>query len=308
MQLLGNQAFLVLGQDFQGNYFSATATQTYTDEIQSFQINYNGAVPNSLTISNYQAQNDQVNFRRRDYTLGDIVQAGQLALQVYGGVFTAGSPLTDTTSGQGYQNSIVVNGIGNTTVGQYQQYFSQYSAPDIGLYDSTTQSMYTIFLGGISLYDYDFATGALTSNAGLPFVDDVTTLEQTANGDQEYEMPDQLPGLYGAEASFFASPGLPEYSNGVIQLDSLSQPTTLGYMFGGILSQVGNTTNPGAQTASTNALFRIVLVPTQSPTVSTAIAPTITVTHGRAPRSISSLSIRLRADRSTTASPSPTRS
>jgi len=55
--------------------------------------------------------------------------------------------------------------------------------------------MYTIFLGGISLYDYDFATGALTSNAGLPFVDDVTTLEQTANGDQEYEMPDSFPAF-----------------------------------------------------------------------------------------------------------------
>jgi len=77
-------------------------------------------------------------------------------------------------------------------------------------------------------------------------------------------------------------------------------------MYGGIVSQVGNTTNQAAQTASTNALFRIVLVPTSRHRVD-GDRPTITVTHG------SSASINLqsldppRADRSTTASPSPTR-
>jgi len=262
MQMIGNQAFLVLGQNFQGNYFSATATQTYIDEIQSFQIGYNGAVPGSLAISNYQAQNDQVNFRRRDYNLGNIIEPSlQPALEVYGGVFTPGP-----TGGGGYRTPIVVNGIGNTQVGQYQQFFSQYSSPNLGLYDPTTQSMYTIFLGGISLYDYNFSTGQLTQDTNLPFVDDVTTMVQNANGTtQEYAMPSQLPGLYGAEARFFATAGLPQYSNGVIQLDQVTQPTTLGYMFGGILSTVGDTTNPATQTSATNALFQVVLVPNQSP-------------------------------------------
>jgi hypothetical protein len=270
MKLLGNQAFLVLGQDFQGNYFSPTATQTYTDEIQSFGITYSGATPDSLAITtgSYQAQNDQVDFRRRDYNLGDIVQSGlQTALEVYGGVFTPGAP-TDPNQGQGYQTPIVVNGIGATQLGTYQQFFSQYSAPNIGLYDMTSQSMYTIFLGGIGLYDYNFATGALTENTGLPFVDDVTTLEQgqgVNGGSQEYEMPSQLPGLYGAEARFFPTPGLPEYSNGVIQLNQLTQPTTLGFMYGGILSTAADTTDQATQTSATNALFQIVLVPSPLP-------------------------------------------
>ncbi len=282
MQMLGGQAFLVLGQNFQGNYFSATATQTYIDEIQSFQINYNGAVPASLSITNYQAQNDQVNFRRRDYSLGTIIQPGlQPGLEAYGGVFTPGAQ-TDPSNGQGYQTPIVVNGIGATQVGPYQQYFSQYSVPNIGLYSAGTQSMYTIFMGGISLYDYNFATGQLTEDTGLPFVDDVTTLQQTASGGQEYEMPSQLPGYYGAEARFFATPGLPQYSNGVFQLDQLSQPTTLGFMFGGILSTVPETSDPGTQTSSTNAIFRIVLVPTATTTpVSLPLAPTITISHGQ---------------------------
>ena len=262
MQLLGSQALLVLGQDFQGEYFSPTATQTYTDEIRSFQISYNSQVAGSLGIANFQVQNDQVNFRRRDYDLGNIIQPNaQAALEVFGGVFTPGAP-SDPTGGQGYRTPIVVSGVGATQVSQYQQFFNQYSAANVGLYDARTQSMFTVFLGGISLYDYNFATGQLTSDTELPFVDDVTTLMQGANGaSQEYEMPSQLPGLYGAEASFFATPGLPQYANGVIQLDGLSQATTLGYMFGGIHSTVPNTTDPASQTSATGALFRVVLVP-----------------------------------------------
>jgi hypothetical protein len=264
MQLIGNQAFLVLGQDFQGEYFSPTATQTYTDEIQSFQINYNGAVTGSLGISNYQAQIDQVNFRRRDYDFGSIISSSQQpALEVFGGVFTPGAS-TDPNAGLGYRTPIVVNGIGATQVGPYQQFFSQYSAPNIGLYSAGTNSMFNIFLGGISLYDYNFATGQLTEDDELPFVDDVTTFMQGPDGvSQEFEMPSQLPGLYGSEASFFASPGLPQYGNGVIQLDQLTQPITLGYMFGGIFSTVPNTTDPATQTSATNALFRVVLTPKQ---------------------------------------------
>ncbi len=70
MQMLGNQAFLVVGQDFEGQYFNNSATQTYLDEIQSFQITYNGATPGSLSISNYQAQNDQVNLAAATTTWG----------------------------------------------------------------------------------------------------------------------------------------------------------------------------------------------------------------------------------------------
>src|SRR5262249_53024153 len=159
--------------------------------------------PNSLAISNYQVQNDQVNFRRRDYNLGDYIQSSlQPALQILGGVFTPG-PFADPAAGQGYRQPILINGIGDTQLSQYQQFFSQYTSPNIGLYSASLSSMYTILLGGISLYDYDFTTGQLTSDTFLPFVDDVTTLVQNANGSQEYEMPSQLPGFYGAEARFF---------------------------------------------------------------------------------------------------------
>jgi hypothetical protein len=269
LAMLGNQMVLVLGQDFQGEYQGTTMpTQTYIDEIRTFTINYNGAIPNSLSISDYQAQNDQANLRRRDFNFGVVNQSnGQPALEVFGGVFLPG-PQTDPFAAA-YRNQVIVSGVGNVKVTQYQQFFNQYTVPNIGLFDASTGSMYTISFGGISLYAYDSATGALTvpiSNfstppaPGLAFVNNVTTLVQNANGtSQEYEMS-PLPGLYGAEAAFFPTAGLPSSANGVLQLDQLTQPTTLGYMYGGIVSNIGL----GGNTAATGAVFKITLVPRQN--------------------------------------------
>ena len=144
----------------------------------------------------------------------------------------------------------------------YQQFFNQYTAANVPLFDARTRSMATIFFGGISLYDYDFATGTLTSDTELPFVNDVTSLVQRGDGStQEYIMPSQLPALLGTGAAFFASPGLPTYSNGVVKLNKLQGPTTLGYIYGGIYSTVPNTTDPESQTTSSNLVFKVTLTP-----------------------------------------------
>jgi hypothetical protein len=90
----------------------------------------------------------------------------------------------------------------------------------------------------------------------------VTSFVQRADGSaQEYIMPSQLPGRYGSEAAFFTSPGLPKYSDGVIKLGQLRGPTTLGYIYGGIYSQVGDTTDPGKQTTASNQVFKVTLTP-----------------------------------------------
>ena len=256
MAAIGRRTYLVFGQKFLGGYNGSTAdfVQIYTDEVRSFRIVPRG---NSLAIVGYQVQRDPVNFRRRDYNLGPIVRPGrQQGLMAFGGVFTP--------AGNGYRFPIMIgpNGLAGVDY-HYQQFFSQYTTANIPLFDKRSGSMYTIFLGGISLYDYNFATGQLTSDPELPFVDDVTTYALSANGSsQEFIMPSQLPGRYGTGAAFFAAPGLPTYSNGVINLAKLTGPTTLGYMYGGIYSTVGDTTNPDTQTTSSNQVFQVTLVPT----------------------------------------------
>lgn len=255
---IGNRFYLVLGQDFEGDYNAPDAafpnfgyTQIYTDTIGSFGIVDRPGLP--LAISDYSAQVDPVNFRRRDGILHPIVTAGQLALESDGGVFTPGP------NGTGYRNPIVIgpDGVGRVN-SNYQQFFSQYDAPTIPLYSARTGSMQTIFLGGISLYHFDPATGTLSEDTGLPFVPDITDQVASANGQiREYSLLPQLPGLLGAEASFFPNPTLPTYANGVIQLDKLAGPTVLGYMYGGIQAQQPNFGSSGAVAD----VFLVTLVP-----------------------------------------------
>ena len=191
MDVLNGLTYLVLGQDFEGEYNPGATTgftQTYLDEIRAFNIEYNGQVPNSLSIANYQVQNDQVNLRRRDYNLGTVVLPnGQPALEIYGGVFTPG-PSTLASAGTGYRYPVLIRSLGDTQVLPYQQTFNQYSAPQIGLFDPSTGSMDTVFLGGIGLYNVNFATGQMSLPLfnippyldGLPFDPVVTTLVQQA--------------------------------------------------------------------------------------------------------------------------------
>ena len=259
MATIGARTSLVFGQDFEGGYNGSNAdfVQIYTDEVRSFRIVDR---PSSLTIAGYQALRDPVQFRRRDYSLAtSITPGGGQQLTAFGGVFTP--------SGNASRNPIAIGAGGKARVDSaYQQFFSQYNAPTIPLFDARTRAMSTVFFGGISLYDYSFATGTLSSDSELPFVDDVTSLVRRADGsDREYIMPGQLPGLLGADAAYFAAPGLPSYANGVVKLDRLRVPTTLGYIYGGIVSTSPNTTDPGTQTTSSNRVFKVTLVPSGAP-------------------------------------------
>lgn len=254
MQAIGNRTYLVFGQDFEGGYNGSSAdfVQIYTDEARSFRIVDNGR---NLGITGYRAQRDPVNFRRRDYNLAPSVSpGGGDGLTAFGGVFTP--------SGNGYRYPILVGPDGVARVDtHYQQFFSQYRSAKFALYDARTRTTDTVFLGGISLYSYDFATRTLTQDAELPFVNDVTTFSRkSTEATQEFIMPSQLPARLGAAAAFFAATGLPT-SNGVIQLNRLHGPTTIGYMVGGIYSTVANTTDPASQTTASNLVFKLTLVP-----------------------------------------------
>ena len=262
---LNGRTYLVFGHNFQGGYrgVSAGIAQVYTDEIRSFYIM---DVGRHLGIVGYQAQHDSVNFRRRDGNLVDIISSsGQPQLAYLGGVFTP--------DGAGYRAPITIGQSGSGSVdAAYQQYFNQYTTAHIGLYDPRNRSMYTILIGGISLYSY--SDGQLTENSDLPWVDNVTSLVRSGDGSfQEYIMspiPAVTPGStgnYGANAKYFQNKALPAYGNGVISLNKLSGPTVLGYMYGGIYSTVSFTPdNTFTATGASNQVFQIMLTPTGAST------------------------------------------
>lgn len=251
MRALGGRDYLVMGQDFQGDYFSPTSVQTYTDQISSFKI---VDTRRRLGIANYQTITDPVNFHRRDFRMSSVILPnGQAAMEVYGGVFTPDNSV--------YRQPITIMKGGRTYISPYRQYFSQYDCPQIPLYDARTRAMNTIFLGGISLYNYDPTTQTISEDTNIPFINTITDLVQGANGiDQEYVLPVQLPGLMGAEAQWMPTSSAPQYPNGVIKLRAIRRPTTVGYMYGGILAQQANN---GNSTASGEVL-KVTLVPRRS--------------------------------------------
>jgi len=147
-------------------------------------------------------------------------------------------------------------------VSQFKQSFNLYNSPQVPIYDSQNRTMNTVFLGGISLDTFDPATGKITPDPNLPFVNTITALSRDSRGNyQEYVMPNQLPGLLGAEAQFLPALKTPRYSNGVIKFNAVHRPIVVGTMYGGIEAQQPNN---GPTTASSK-LFDVILVPNRRP-------------------------------------------
>lgn len=248
---IGKRDYLVMGQKYLGDYTTnnAGAIQIYTNAIRSFQINSRSLM---LGIRNYQSIIDPVNFHRRDFSMSPtILTNGQPGLTVYGGVFTP--------EGLAYREPVTIQGHGRPPIiSSFKQSFNLYHAPTIPIYDARSRTMNTTFLGGISLDTYDPATGKITPDPNLPFVNTISTLRRDSHGNyQEFIMPNQLPGLLGANAQFLPSLKAPRYSNGVIRFNAIHRPTVVGTMYGGILAQQPN----GGPTTATSQMFRVVVVP-----------------------------------------------
>jgi hypothetical protein len=95
---------------------------------------------------------------------------------------------------------------------------------------------------------------------------------------------------FGANAEFFPAEGVPLYDNGTLRLDELTEPTTIGYIFGGLISDAGN----AGHTAASSFVFEVVLHPVPEP-------PTLALFIVGALVAVSSM--RLRARRRGSVSP-----
>jgi hypothetical protein len=248
---IGKREYLVMGQKYVGNYSpnNAGATQVYTNAIRSFRINSRSL---TLGVRDTQTIIDPVNFHRRDFGMSPTILAnGQPGLTVYGGVFTP--------EGLAYREPVTIRGNGRPPiVSSFKQSFNLYNSPEVPIYDARHRTMNTVFLGGISLYTYNPKTGVIAPDPRLPFVDTITTLSRDSRGNyREFVMPNQLPGLLGAEAQFLPSVNAPRYSNGVVKFNAIHRPTVVGTMYGGIEAQQPN----NGPTTATAQMFRVILVP-----------------------------------------------
>lgn len=256
---------LMLGQNFAGLY-EPSSNGEYTMQIRPFWLNDDGrklnlyAKPSSTTYADY---------RRRDLNIVPIVLNNEFAYTALAGVFTTTGgvwtvPIIIFPDGTSYQPD-------PNDANTFKQGMNQYNCPAFGLYSTRTRDMFVVLSGGLS-YGY-FSDGVFTTDSQIPFINQVTTVKIDKNGrfaqylmDGEYPFiasTGSNPGnqlLFGAEAQFFLNDGIPTFSNQVIQLDAISCPTVVGYIVGGIMSTLPNTSSITDSTASPY-VFTVTITP-----------------------------------------------
>lgn len=255
---IDNTFFLVGGQRFDGRYNpmnGPTFVQTYTDQIRKFTIDNSGS---QLSYSNYSAITDPVHLHRRDYNLlPQIFPDGTQGYTISSGVFQVAVDLPFL-----YPVDITANGYMPIT--SFNQYLSNYHSAKSELYDSISNSMHTLFFGGIS--QYYFQNGILIQDNDVPFVKTISRL--TRNSDStltEYQLPVEMPALKGSSAEFIPNLSLPHYESSIIKLSQINQDSILiGHIYGGISSPSLNpfTANQTGITSADNTIYEVWLIDT----------------------------------------------
>jgi len=299
-----DQVHMVFGQNFQGPYTGA-ANGVYTSQVRSFTVDYSpgseGVAPTlsySPTATSPVA-GDDTQFRRRDLNVVPSIRrdpndpaAVQDGIIAYAGVFTGPAIATGTgpvsSVGDGVWTlpvEISTAGIpamiGTTsTASSFVQPMNHYASASLSVYSGSTGDFTTFMFGGITANTYDPQSGTLTYQAEYPFTNQMTAVTRDVAGGYRQQYVGEYPftpfvsgtrtfSLYGAEAKFFASPGLPAtatYANGVFNLDELLAlgSGTIGHIFGGIVSSVPNTSSRLDSTASPE-IFSVIITPVPEP-------------------------------------------
>jgi len=284
MYEMDGRTHLVFGQNFVGNYGTGT-NGTYTQQVRSFDIVDDGV---ALSIANASSSPADPNYRRRDLNVVPVIRPDgvgglEKGLVALSGVFT-------TTDGA-WTVPVEIDALGNPSMADpndpntFKQGFNGYHSAKLGLYSEGWGEMHEILFGGISLQYLDTATQMVETDNFLPFINDITALVVDSNGDYSQHRIGEFPEFYhvddmdvsrrlrfGANAEFFLAEGIETYENGVIKLDHLTEPTVLGYIYGGIQSNSPNTFDfttftpiPGAVTSASNRIFTVLYTPVPEP-------------------------------------------
>lgn len=253
---IGNSFFLVGGHRFDGRYNpmgNPTYTQTYVDGIKKFNLNNSGS---QLSYSNYTLITDQVHLHRRDYNLvPQIFPNGEEGYTISSGVFQIGVDLP-------FLYPVDIKASGHTPQPSFNQYLSNYHSAKTALFDSVTNTMHSLFFGGMSQYSY--INNVLTQDNNVPFVKTISRVSRDASGSlQENVFPIEMPALIGASAEFISNHNVPHYKSEIVKLSSVSADSVLvGHIYGGIFSPQINpfTSNQTSVTNAHNTIYEVWLV------------------------------------------------
>lgn len=247
-EIMNDRVYLFGGHEFTGEYTMIGGigfTQRYTNEVRSFQINDDGT---DINISDIQIQYDSILFHRRDLNVAPVVFPGEnFGLAAYSGVFQYDANLP-------WLSDVYMDGstYWEDTVLSHQ--FNNYTCPVLGLYDSTSEEMYTVLFGGISQFYFDADDSVLVEDLNVPFTADISCITRQPDGNATQQLlPIRFDELLGSNAVFIPSVDAPAYDNGVLRLHHINGEVFAGYIFGGINAEFMNFT----PSAASNRLFKV---------------------------------------------------
>jgi hypothetical protein len=277
MYELGGRTHLVFGQDFSGNY-NPNKNGSYTNQVRSFTIVDDGT---TLSISNPTSTAADPNYRRRDLNVFPVVVPG-VAGTLDEGLVVLSGVFTPPPSVGAWTVPVEIDSGGNPTMADpnspatFKQGFNNYHSAKLGLFTESQGEMHEVLFGGISLQYLNTATMQAETDHDLPFVNDITSVVIDSAGNYTQHWLGQFPAIndqegkrlrFGASAEFFLADGIETFANGVIKLDELRGPTTLGYIYGGIIANGPHTRsgNPPATSSASNIIFTVVYTPVPEP-------------------------------------------
>jgi hypothetical protein len=275
MYEMGGRTHIVFGQDFSGNY-NPNKNGTYTNQVRSFDIVDDGT---TLAVANMTATTPNPNYRRRDLNVFPVVRPDgngghDEGLVVLSGVFTP--------SFGAWTVPVEIDAAGNPSMedpadpNTFKQGFNGYHSAKLGLYSESREEMHELLFGGISLQYLNTQTSHVETDSNLPFINDITSVVIDSDGNYAQHWIGEFPAIndpegnrlrFGSNAEFFLADGIQSLDNGVIKLDELTQPTTLGYIFGGLTANGPHTRsgNPPAISAASNIIFEVTYTPVPEP-------------------------------------------
>ena len=267
---LGDRYLLVFGQNFEGPY-TPGRNGVYTSQIRSFEIayDYDAGTLGYTNLGVSPSGGDPSLYRRRDLnvfpTLAPGVAGPEEGVTALAGVFYNGTSVWTVPVEVG-ADGVPTTIDPATDPSVFKQAMNHYASAAIGLYSESTGEMTELLLGGISANVYDTTTGGLVYDKNYGFTNQITAVMRAADGTYRQEYLGDFPAVYdasdkllylGAEAIFFAAPGLQLLPGGIIDLDALTTQTTVGYIFGGIAADKPNFGN----SVASPLIFEVVLTP-----------------------------------------------
>lgn len=235
MGKLDSSYFLAFGHRFDGIYNREDSLgffdQEYIYEIKRFKISHQ---PN-LTIQKLPAFIDSVDFRRRDYNLiPQVFSDGSYGYTAFSGVFRKGVNIP-------FFNTVDMDSDTFRARNDFHQDLNQYQTAVIPLYDATGNIMHTLFFGGMAMYYQDTVNNQLATDSLIPFVKTISQISRFGNDSlSEYLLEARMPGFLGTNAYFFPHRNISTINQDIIDLNSITGKTIIGYIIGGIESPDAN--------------------------------------------------------------------